>query len=81
MGFREDFMQYLCGQTVILYTLHIMSWVGVILNTMSLFVVGPGGRAVVLLNYIGLAAFIGGTGFVIWRCWKISPAPSPVDNV
>lgn len=80
MSFKRSFMEFLCAQSLILYLLHIMSWVALVLNTIALSVAGPAGRTIALLNYIGLAGFIGGTGFVIWKCRQASPAPSPVDD-
>lgn len=42
--------------------------VGMVLNTISLFYVGPQSVIIVGMNYVGLVVLLLGTGFVIWRC-------------
>lgn len=76
-----DFMEYLCAQVLILYVLHGLSWAAAVLNTIALVTAGPAGRTIALLNYIGLAAFIVTTGYIIRRCNRADPAPSPIDDV
>jgi len=69
-----DFLEYLCSQYMILLILHAAGWFGVVLNAGSWFFAGPGGKTLVLLNFVGLLILLGWTGVVIWKCRQIEPA-------
>lgn len=71
MSQPSGFMQYLCSQLQKVMIMFAFGLVGMVLNTISLFYVGPRSVIIVGMNYVGLIVMLLGTGFVIWRCRQL----------
>jgi hypothetical protein len=64
------FWGYLCARSRWITLGHVLVWIGVVLNTISLVAVEttPGTDVVIVMNYVGMFAAIVVSGFVLIKC-------------
>ena len=74
MGALAEIMEHLCATYQLVLILHMLLWLGFVLNTLTILLIdlGPAGRTVTMLNYAGLIVMLSGSGFVLYWCNRSS---------
>ena len=74
MAEEPGFFTYLCARQFRVRLLYLFSWLGLVLNTLSLLLVdvGPAGRVVIAFNYVGLVLLVLGSGLLLWKCRQLA---------